>query len=119
MTYDFTKYESLKETSLPELPAKIDSFIETFIENYEENVGSSSDLNRYHLYNEIYQQIKLEKAVNYFQENLRELNFPKKKIEAIYNRISVNASDNWVSNKETATSEIEEFINLVNLLKEE
>ena len=105
------KFNDLQKTELIKLPENVENFVtETQAYEYTEN---KEETNRYHLYSEIFTDLRLEAALNHFRKNVQDVEISDEKIKVAYERLS----EPWVSNYEDAEHEVKEFIKFVNLLK--
>lgn len=107
------EFESLKEVKLLNLPNEIDEFVNR-VEIYEANPVNKVDyeINRYHLYNEIFTELRHKAALTHFKENVKDLIIGDDRIIKVYMRLE----EDWVSNCEDATDEVNKFHKFTNLL---
>lgn len=103
------KYDNLKNSELVNLPRNIDRFLE-YLDDKDCNLKK---INRYHVFNKLFQELRIDAAVKYFQQNVSDLEISADKIITTYKRIS----EDWISEREIAEYEIGEFVDFVNLLR--
>ena len=108
------KFNQLKSSKLVNLPNDVEEFINE-VQMYEGNLENQVDheVNRYHLYNDVFTGLRHKAALIYFKTNVDDLDIDDERIIEVYKRME----EGWISNYEDAMDEIREFVRFTNLLK--
>lgn len=104
------EFEKLKNTTLTSLPNDVETFV-TKAQAYQYD-NNTKEINRYHLYNEVFTELRHTAALVHFRKNVENLIIDDERIIEVYIRLE----EDWVSNFENATREIEEFTKFTSLL---
>lgn len=108
------RYDELEFCELISLPRHIESFTDYLTRLGEDETKEEfKQLNIYHVFNEVFQKFRLKAAIDYFRKHVKDLEITDERIKTAYERIA----EDWISERETAEHEIEEFVYFVDLLK--
>lgn len=108
------KFNELRKVKYPNLPEMVNEFVDQaqFFESANPGLVKK-DLDRYALFNEVWDQVKIPAATSFYFSRVTDLNLTETRVALAYKRLE----EPWIDCFENALDEAHKFIAFVELLE--